>query len=341
MAATLSDVAALARVSTKTVSRVVNDEPGVSPATRERVLAAVRRTGYVPDRAARCLRTGRSHAIGLAVPELGQPFFAEIADRIAQAARAHGLSLVLGVTGEQGEGEAAFLERNPGLDGVIPYWQGLSAVRLSTEAARRPLVIIGEHAHRAVDRVTMDNERGIALALDHLLALGRERLAVIGLPDPGVRVHAAARQRTAALHHALERLGLTLDERLLVSSAEWRRPDGARCVRHLLDQDVPFDAVLAFNDGLALGALSELRGAGVRVPDDVALTGFDNLDASRYSFPSLTTVSPRLASYAAHAVDLLVARIADPSREPCTEVADVTLLPRDSTISGGALWLSR
>ncbi|QPL05068.1 MULTISPECIES: LacI family DNA-binding transcriptional regulator [Actinomyces] len=341
MPATINDVATRAGVSTKTVSRVVNDEPGVSPTTRERVLEAVRETGYAPDPAARSLRTGRSQVIGLAVPELGQPFFAEIADRIAQAARSHDLGLVLGVTGEQGQGEADFLERNPGLDGTILYWQGLSAAHLSAEAARRPLVVIGEYDHDAVDRVTMDNERGITLALEHLLALGRERLAVIGLPEPGVRAHAAARRRTAALRDALTAHDLTLDERLLVPSAEWRRPDGARCARRLLDQAVPFDAILAFNDGLALGALAELRAAGVTVPDDVAVTGFDNLDASRYSFPSLTTVSPRLASYAAHAVDLLVARIEDPSRAPRTEVAGVTLMARDSTIGGGALWPSR
>ena len=124
MTSTLTDVAARAGVSPKTVSRVVNDEPGVSPLTRARVLAALEETGYSPDTAARSLRTGRSGVIGLAVPELGQPFFAEIADRIAACARRRGLAVVLGVTGERGEGEAEFFASSTALDGVILYWQG-------------------------------------------------------------------------------------------------------------------------------------------------------------------------------------------------------------------------
>ena len=137
MAATLSDVAALAGVSPKTVSRVINDEPGVAAGTRDRVLEALADTGYCPDPAARSLRTGRSGLIGLAVPELAQPFFAEIADGIAAAAARHGWSVVLGVTGERGEGEESFLRRNPGLDGVIIYWQGLTPGGLEAESLRR------------------------------------------------------------------------------------------------------------------------------------------------------------------------------------------------------------
>ena len=109
-------------------------------------------------------------------------------------------------------------------------------------------------------------------------------------------------------------------------------------MRYLLDQGRRFDAVLAFNDGLALGALHELNRQGVHVPDEVAVTGFDNLEISRFSVPSLTTVSPRLSSYADDAVDLLLQRLADPALPPRTMVEDVTLLPRDSTIGGRGLW---
>ena len=338
MAATLSDVAALAGVSPKTVSRVINDEPGVAAGTRDRVLEALADTGYCPDPAARSLRTGRSGLIGLAVPELAQPFFAEIADGIAAAAARHGWSVVLGVTGERGEGEEAFLRRNPGLDGVIIYWQGLTPGGLEAESLRRPVVLLGENEHDALDRVTMGNEHGIELALTHLAALGRRRIAVVGVPEPALPAHGAARVRTAALHRAAERLGVEIDPDLLVASSEWRRPDGARAVRALLDRGSDFDALLAFNDGLALGALHQLADAGLRVPDDVAVTGFDNLDASRYSFPSLTTLSPRLGSYADDAVDLLRARLDEPNAPVRTVVEDVVLLPRDSTIGGGRLW---
>lgn len=338
MASTILDVAALAGVSTKTVSRVVNDEPGVSESTRRKVLEAVAHLDYSPDRAATYLRTGRSGVIGLAVPELGQPFFAELADRIATTAARHRLSVVLGVTGQHGEGEEDFLNRHVELDGVILYWQGLGPRRLSAEARRRPIVILGENEHDDVDRVTMGNDIGVRLALAHLLSLGREHIAVVGLPEAGTPSHGAARARADAFHRATAELGIETEQALLVASDEWRRPEGAAAVRHLLDQGRPFDALLAFNDGLALGALHELNRQGVRVPDDVAVTGFDNLEISRFSVPSLTTVSPRLSSYADDAVGLLLGRLADPALPPRTMVEDVTLLPRDSTTGGRGLW---
>lgn len=338
MATTIRDVAQRAQVSAKTVSRVVNDEPGVSPATAQRVRAAMADLDYYPDRSARALRTGRTGTIGLAVPELGQPFFAELADRLTHAAAARAMSVVLGVTGERGEQEAAFLAQHTDLDGVILYWQGLTPTALDREAAHRPLVLLGENDHPGLDRVTMDNDAGIHLALAHLINLGRRRIAVLGTPEPGTPPHGAARARTAALESACQRLGTRIDPALLVPSVEWRRPDGAAAMQRLIDSGVPFDAVLAFNDGLALGALHALDRAGLRVPDDVAVTGFDNLEASRFALPSLTTVSPRLSAYATDAVDLLTRRLDDPAAPPRTVVEQVSLLMRDSTVAGGAAW---
>ncbi|MDU0348751.1 LacI family DNA-binding transcriptional regulator [Actinomyces sp. MRS3W] len=338
MAATLLDVAALAGVSAKTVSRVINNEPGVPPATRERVLSAVAQTDYSPNASARSLRTGRSGIIGLAVPELNQPFFAEIADRIAAEARRHGLTVVLGVTGEHGEGEASFLAQHRELDGTIMYWQGMSTAQLRDAAAGHPLVLLGERHHDAVDRVTMDNDQGIGLVVSHLHALGRTRIAALGAPLPGARGHAAGRTRMAAWRAHMKHHALAIDEDRVIASNEWRRTDGAAAIRTLLSRQVPFDAVIAFNDGLALGALRQLAQAGVRVPDDVAVTGFDNLEISRYTSPSLTTVSPFLAAYAADAVSLLRRRIESPSQPPRTVMEDVALLARDSTVGGEAPW---
>ncbi|WP_158247683.1 LacI family DNA-binding transcriptional regulator [Actinomyces qiguomingii] len=338
MSATLFDVAALAGVSTKTVSRVVNAEPGVSPATRERVLAAVARTGYSPNASARSLRTGHSNTIGLAVPELAQPFFAEIADRIAAEARRHNLAVVLGVTGERGQGEADFLAEHPDLDGTIMYWQGMEPEQVTAFASRHALVLLGESRHEAVDRVAMDNEGGIDLVVSHLRALGRTRIAALGVSAPGRWTHAAALTRTAALRMAMVRHRLTLDERLTVVSSEWRPVDGAAAVRSLLERGADFDAIIAFNDALALGTLHELAAAGIRVPEDVAVTGIDNLELSRYASPSLTTVSPNLGAYAADAVSLLRQRIASPQAPVRTVIEDVVLLARESSVGGDTPW---
>ncbi|MBW3070175.1 MULTISPECIES: LacI family DNA-binding transcriptional regulator [unclassified Actinomyces] len=338
MAATLLDVAALAGVSPKTVSRVVNGEPGVSPTTRERVLAAVARTSYCPNASARSLRTGHSNTIGLAVPELNQPFFAEIADRIAAEARRHDLAVVLGVTGERGQWEARFLADHPDLDGTIMYWQGMAPEEVTEAASRYRLVLLGERRHDVVDRVAMDNDCGIGLVVSHLRALGRKHIAALGVASEGEWTHAAALTRTAALRAALSQHGLELDERLLVASSEWRPIDGANAVRVLLDRGIGFDAVIAFNDALALGALHELAASGIRIPQDVAVTGIDNLELSRYTSPSLTTVSPSLGAYAADAVSLLRRRIAAPDAPARTVIEDVVLLARDSTVGGEAPW---
>lgn len=334
MPTTLANVAALAGVSVKTVSRVVNEEGGVSERTRARVADALARTDYVPDAAARAMRTGRTGAIGLAVPELAQPFFAELADRVADAARRAGLGVVLGVTGESGEHEARFLQSALGLDGVIMYWQGLSATTITAEASHRPVVLLGEDEIPGIDSIGMDNEAGVALALDHLLALGREHLAVIGAPIVDAPPHGAARHRWDALTRACAERGVVLDPRLVIRTTRWHRPEGARAARALLESGAPLDAVLAFNDALALGVLRALADAGATVPDDIAVTGFDDLQESRYAAPSLTTVTPHLTAYAESAVDLLTQRLGGSTTPTRTIRQDVDLLPRDSTLGG-------
>ncbi len=338
MQPTITDVAREAGVSPKTVSRVINDEPGVRPSTRERVLAAVEHLGFHPDRSARSLRTGRSDTIGLVVPELDQPFFSALADEVAEQARRHHLAVVLGVTGARGEDEMAFPARHAGLDGILLYWQGATVQQVSGLARTVPLVLLGEAEHPDADRVTMDNEGGIDQVVAHLVALGRTRVAVIGVPPTSGPTHAAGRRRAAAFHAAAARHGLAVDPALLVPSIEWRRPDGARATRELIARDAPFDAVVALNDGLALGCVSALGEAGMRVPDDVAVTGFDNLEETQFGFPSVTTVAPRLPGYAADAVDLLCARIEEPDRPTRTLTQAVALVPRDSTIGGGPSW---
>ena len=338
MQPTITDVARAAGVSPKTVSRVINDEPGVRPATRERVLAEVERLGFRPDRSARSLRTGRSDMIGLVVPELDQPFFSTLADEVATQARRHDLAVVLGVTGARAEDELAFPTRRPGLDGILMYWQGATPEQVSALAATTPLVLLGESEHPDVDRVTMDNEGGIDQAVAHLVALGRTHVAALGVPPTSGPSHAAGRRRAAAFHTAAARHGLAVDPALLIPSLEWRRPDGARATCELLSRRCHFDAVVAFNDGLALGCVSTLMEAGLRVPDDVAVTGFDNLEETQFGFPSVTTVAPRLPGYAADAVDLLCARINEPARPPRVLIETVSLVPRDSTIGGGPTW---
>jgi DNA-binding LacI/PurR family transcriptional regulator len=179
----------------------------------------------------------------------------------------------------------------------------------------------------------MHNTSAARAAVEHLLSLGRRRIAVLGAhPDGQVQLRAAD-LRVGGYRQALEEAGLPHDPDLVRVAAPWFHWNGAEATRELIRSGVPFDGLFCFNDGLALGALRELIAAGVRVPDDVAVIGFDNIDESRFSVPSLTTVDPGRAEIARIAVDLLVERIAEkgPPQPPRLFKPQFRIVAREST----------
>lgn len=338
MNVTMRDVAFRAGVSVKTVSRVVNAEPNVKATTRDSVRGAIAELGFRPDSVARTLRTGRTNTLALVVPELNQPFFATIADALAAQASQHELSLVIGVTrGSAAEEEAFVRDRGPALDGVVMYGVAASSRTMAALASVVPLVQLGERDHRGIDRVTMDNEHGIGLVVDHLAAIGCRRIAVVGLAREGDRAEAPAHVRVRAFRAALERVGLTFDESLAVAATPWRRDVGARAARHLLAVQPPPDAIVALNDALALGVLAELGARGVRVPEDIAVTGFDDLPDAEHSVPSLTTVAPDLEAFTRDALALVLARRGEPALPRRVISEPVRLRVRESTM-GRSPW---
>ncbi len=310
MGVTLRDVAARAGVSFKTVSNVVNDRPHVTPATRARVQAAIDALGYRPNTSARSLRHGRSGVLALAVPELTSPYFAALASAVGRAAKAHGRVLVIEETGGDLAGERVALVDLASrlVDGVI-----LSPLVTPQEVVRErigstPLVMLGEHRYAGlVDHVAMDSVRAAREVTAHLLDRGRRRIAVVGRQDDP----STGGERWRGHVRALAAAGLAPDERLAVRVPAYRRADGERAVHALLDAGARFDAVVCFNDLLALGALHALRARGVDVPGQVAVAGFDDLEESRYA--GLTTVAPDLGLLAHQAVRLLVRRVEDPA----------------------------
>ncbi|RKS72735.1 DNA-binding LacI/PurR family transcriptional regulator [Motilibacter peucedani] len=332
---TLKDVAARAGVSVKTVSNVVNGYPFISSATRERVQQAVDELGYRPNLAARGLRSGRSGVVALAVPELRMAYFAELAHFVVQAAAARGWTVVVEETGGSADRErAAALSRSGALvDGLLLSPLALSDDEIRQYATETALVLLGERPGPGLaDHVAIDNTAAARAATAHLLDAGRERVAVVGAQS-GRSSHTAA-LRLAGHRAALEERGLQVHDELLVRADEWHRQDGAEGVRRLLALDRPPDAVFCFNDLLALGALRALREAGVRVPDDVAVVGFDDIEESRYSSPSLTTVSPDKAGIAATAVEMLADRLGPGRDGPARSVSvGHELVVRESSLS--------
>jgi DNA-binding LacI/PurR family transcriptional regulator len=332
MGVTMHDVAARAGVSIKTVSNVVNNYPYIRPATRARVEEAIAALGYQVNVSARNLRQGRTGMIGLAVPELRVPYFAELADSVLRAAEAQGLVLLIEQTGALGEHEAEVLRspRRRFTDGLLFSPMAMDPADHPELEVDYPLVLLGERVFDAgVDHVTMANVAGAKAATQHLIERGCRNIAAVGAhPDD---VMSSATLRFRGYREALDEAGLPFDPRHAGFAHRWVRSTGATAMAQVLDSGVPVDGVFAMNDALALGALHVLHARGLRVPEDVALIGFDNIDDTVYSEPPLSSIDPGREQIADQAVELLVARIAGSETPPQLVVADFELVEREST----------
>jgi DNA-binding LacI/PurR family transcriptional regulator len=336
MASTMHDVARIAGVSIKTVSNVVNDFPHVRPSTRERVLSAIAELDYHPNLSARGLRSGKTGVIGLAIPELRQNYFAELADSIIRAAEKHKVAVVVDQTGGSREGELEALSgrRLRLTDGLLFSPETLGQEDVASLQVSFPLVLLGERIFNGpTDHVTMHNVGAARAATEHLLEIGRRRIAVIGAHPINQDDIRSANLRVRGYREALDAAGLPYDPALVRVAAPWHRENGVAAMRQLMNEGVDFDSVFTLNDSLGLGALRALGEAGVRVPEDVALIGFDNIDETRFSVPSMTSVDPGRDEIAEVAVRLLLERInekGDPI-PPRQVLADYSVVGREST----------
>jgi DNA-binding LacI/PurR family transcriptional regulator len=328
----LKDVARLAGVSVKTVSNVVNGYVHVTPATRTRVEAAIKELNYRPNLSARNLRQGRTGIIALAVPELDIPYFAELARLVVAAAEERGLTVLIDQTGASREREQLVAEgfRAHLIDGVIFSPLALTPEDLAVRMDDTPMVLLGERVYEGpADHIVVDNVAAAKAATLHLAALGRRRIAAIGAQDDVAAE--TSRLRLAGYRLALEEAGLPWDDRLVVPVEAYHRADGARAMAELLDSGAAPDAGFCFNDLLALGALRTLLERGHRVPGDVALAGFDDIEDGRYATPTLTTISPDKQAIARQAVDLLADRMASRASEAREIRVPYRLVVREST----------
>ncbi|MEU6408294.1 LacI family DNA-binding transcriptional regulator [Microbispora sp. NPDC046933] len=311
MAVTVRDVARVAGVSVKTVSNALHDRPNVSAATKRRVLEAAAELGYRPNPAARRLRSGRTGVISLVIPELRNPYFAELAAAVAEAARAQGLSVIIEQTGGDMSQELHLVTGadTPLIDGTLYNAHALDeSYSDMLLAGPTPIVLLGDrYISDKFDRVTMNSADATQAATEHLLALGRRRIVALG-PYPR-ELRGPASFRLDGYKHALLQAGVPYDEDLVVPVREWFRGDAALSMRRFIARSVPFDAVVAFNDLIAVGALRALHDAGMDVPDRVAVIGFDNLEECKYTYPSLSTVDFGLAEMAEVALGFLRSRI--------------------------------
>ncbi len=329
--ARIKDVAALAGVSLKTVTNVVHQRPYVKDETRARVQAAIEKLDYRPSLAGRQLQSGRSNMITLAVPRIDEPYLGALAHELIAAAEPRGYTVVMDETGGRVEREEQAARGYPGhgIDGVIYSPLALNPRLLADMSRNTPMVLLGEALpESSADYVAIDNAASAGEVVDHLVGQGRSRFVFLGgQPDvyPGV-----GEQRALAVGQRVVDHGLDATD-LVVTTGRFRRDEGARRVRESLSRLRRCDALICASDLLALGALAALREAGLIVPDDIAVVGWDNIEDGAYSEPSLTSVAPDLLGLAEKAVDALITRINGDRSESRSYVVPHELIVRRSS----------
>lgn len=308
---TMSDVAAAAGVSVMTVSNVLNDRGRVGGETRERVLEKIRETGYEVDLTARRLRVGRTDTVALVVPHFDHAYFGDLAARLSDAFAGTGRHLVVEQSGASREGELAALSsaRLRMYDGVVLSTVGLAFEDLDRISIPTPVVLLGEQeVPERFDHVTMSNVEGGRLATEHLLAAGARRVAIIG-GEVGGGVPTMPSQRTRGWMAAHEQAGRSVDPSLVIGLPEHDAPGARDAVRRAVIEGGAPDAMFAVTDQVAIGAIAGLLDAGLRVPEDVRIVGFDDLALARHVCGGVSTISPGTQWITEKAVEILEARM--------------------------------
>lgn len=314
----IADVAREAGVSAQTVSRALNNKGEISPDTRERVLATVERLGYRPNTLARGLVTQKTSTLGLVVPDIANPFFSEVARGAEDAAHDEGYSLLLcnAMENPAREMEALRTLDAQSVDGIILCSSRLSDNDLTSMMGSLPAVVLVNRnlPIGSMRCACIDDEAGAYGAVGHLLGSGRRTIAFLA----GPAASNSGRRRGLGYRRALAEAGLAADPGLTLECA----PDlegGYEAARQMLAARPQTDALLCYNDLVAVGALQALTALGRRVPEEVAVIGFDDILLAALVMPPLTTLRSDRQRLGAEAVRLLV-RALDGCAEGCEDI---------------------
>lgn len=326
---TMQDVARAAGVSTTTVSHVLNGTRPVRKATTERVLAAVRDTGYSQNTIARALARASTQSLGLAISGLANPYFTELIAAVEAAARRSGYTLLLGDTHDDPEEEErivrALVERR--VDGLLlaPSAGASEHVLPYLGAQSLPVVLIDRFLPAAVDQVGSENEEPTAQLVEHLATRGHRRIAMV----VGLRGLSTTNERIDGYRLGLRRSGLAFDDALIAEGGSRRDAAHAATLR-LLDLAEPPTALISANNAMTIGVLHALRERGLQVPGDLALVAFDDFEWADLFEPRLTVIAQPTADLGERAVRLLLSRLQDPGLPPRTIRLPARFVHRDS-----------
>jgi len=330
----LVDVAELAGVSMMTVSNVVNDYPHISAKTRARVEKAISELGYRPNLTARQLVKGRTGMIALVIPFIDQPYFSELARQVGEEAKTRGFRLLVEETlNDIATERAALTSRERGVvDGVIFHPVHMDTLEIARLNPSTPVVLLGEAAMPlATDHVMIDNVAAARDGVDLLLGQGRRRIIFLGTVRDDLS--GATALRLNGYQESLITAGLEPLPELVLNTNGFAMEDARDSIAAAVEGGLVFDAVLCRDDLFAVGALKGLVAAGLRVPDDVAVVGWDDTALSRYSTPTLTSISPDKAALARVTLDLLEERMNGYSGVGRHRVIGYEITIRESTIN--------
>lgn len=325
--ATLHDVAQLAGVSHQTVSRVVNAHPSVAAATRARVLDAIRRLDYVPNRVAQSLATRRTKTVGIIGYGTGHYGPSQMVANVEASLQGRGYALLYASVPDLSDDvlrEQIASLRNQLVDGLVLVTPaGGGHLMQASDGIRLPFVMIDAMLGEHVPSVVVHQHHGALLATRHLIEAGHCAIAEI----TGPLDWSGARQRHDGWLSTLEEAGLTPGASV---EGAWTAASGYRAAQQLLGQGARFTALFVGNDQMALGALRALREGGLRIPEEVSVVGFDDIPEAAYFEPPLTTVRQDFATLGQQAVDLLLARMDAPDAPTHQRVLYPQLIERAS-----------
>lgn len=342
MSASIKEVALKAGVSIATVSRVINEKGPVAAETRQRILAAIEQLRYVPHGAARSLITNQTDTIGVLLPDLYGEFFSEVIRGVDLAARRSGYHvLVSGFHSDRAEIEAVLRALRGRVDGLIVLSPDVDAQSLRRNLPETlPVVLLntringrieGRMDGKAFDAINVDNYGGAFAMVRHLAGLGHKRIALICGPAE----NADARERLRGYRDALKAEGIAPSPELQISG-DFSEEAGYQAGRCLLTLEPRPDAVFAANDSMAIGCLFALREAGVEVPGEIALAGFDDIPIARYVTPPLSSVHVPIAEMGTRAMERLLHAVEHKNEhERRQETVSTKLVVRGSC--GGAM----
>lgn len=324
---TIEDIAKLANTSVATVSRVINNDMHVSPATRKRVQKVIAENDYRPNFAGKNLRQNKTYQLLAVLPTITNPFFSRVIEGLSDTADQNGYSLTFVVSDRDVKKEKSYLDRlmSKVVDGMVLFYPSIDAKTIESYSKNYPVVCIGTTGTSKVSRAGINDFEAAREAIDYLIGLGHRRIALLSDMQP----LAFNAERERGCRAAMSGAGLELPENMILRCSG--KKNAAELVEELMKRPDPPTAVFSFSDTYAIPALKHLTDLGFKVGEEIDIMGFDNIEFAQFVTPSLTTVSQPGYQLGESAFKLLLEKMEDINTISKEIVFPHEIVIRDST----------